>query len=198
MLDKLKALKKNKAVRIIGKISYWALYAITILLLIVVLLQRFSSNTVSLAGFRIFNVITESMVPKYNVSDVLLSKEVSDEELKVGDDVVYIGERLELKDMIITHQIINIKEVNGQKVFTTKGIANETPDPDIYGRQILGKIIYKIESLSLFSRIVTNLYSFYFIVFLPMVLIVFIEIRKAIVPKEEYEAEKKKKGRRSN
>ena len=177
----LNDIKENKALKIVGNVLYWLLFIVTVLILLVVLIQRFSNNAIGLAGFRIFNVVSESMVPKYNIGDVLLAKTTDVDQIKVGDDVAYEGKEGDMADKIVTHEVIQIEDVDGQKVFHTKGIANDAEDPTISGSQILGVIVYKIPILSSISKVITNLYSFYFIVFIPLVILIFLEIRKVIV-----------------
>lgn len=177
MLEKLKKLKENKILNTIYNVLYYAIFAIFVLILIVVLLQRVSNNSVGLGGFRIFNIITKSMEPKYMVGDVLLSKEVKQSELKVGDDVVYLGEKSDFAGKYVTHQIVRIeKNSDGSDKFYTKGLANEIEDPSINGSQIKGVIIYKIKILSYISKIIANLYSMYFIVFVPIGILIFINV----------------------
>ena len=71
MLNKI---KNNKALKIIGNIIYYILLALVILILAVVILQRVSKNNASIGGIRIFNIVTESMFPEYQIGDVLISK----------------------------------------------------------------------------------------------------------------------------
>ncbi|MCL2859295.1 MAG: signal peptidase I [Oscillospiraceae bacterium] len=170
-----------KTLKIVGNILYWILFVLTILILLVVIIQRFSNNSLSLAGFRIFNVVTESMVPKYNVGDVLLSKSMDTDQIKVGDDVTYMGVDGDFKDKIVTHELVAIEDVNGQKIFHTKGIANDTEDPPISGSQIFGVVVCKVPVLSQISKILSNVYAFYFVVFIPLVILIFIEIRKMVI-----------------
>ena len=35
------------------------------------------------------------MIPEYNVNDVLAIKKINTDELKVGDDITYLGNKLE-------------------------------------------------------------------------------------------------------
>ena len=189
-LKDLKKLKDNKAIRIIYNIFYWVLVIFTVAVLAVVLLQRFSDNSISLGGFRVFNVITESMEPKYVVGDVLLAKEKDTDEIEVGEDVVYKGVKGEFADRIVTHQVIEIEEKDGARIFHTKGIANLEEDPEITGDQIMGVITYKIRSLGLVAKIINNLYSFYFIIFIPFGILVVIEIRKMVISFREKRKDK--------
>ena len=192
----LKKLKENKALKIIGNILYTISFILVLLILIVVLIQRFSDNNVAIAGIRIFNVATGSMEPKYNVGDVLISKEVDPSEIEIGDDITYEGEKGSFDGKIVTHQVIEKKEENGKYTFVTKGIANNEADPEISEDQVYGKVIYKSVILSFISNIIRNIYLFYFCIIVPMAII----IAKMIVDflirrqerKEEKEAEKEK------
>ena len=177
----LKKLKENRGLKIIFNILYALLVILVLLILFIVVLQKVSNNNWSLGGFRIFNVVTASMEPKYMVGDVLLSKTVDVNDIKVGDDVVYRGEEQNYAGKIITHEVIDIQKTDGKLVFHTKGIANDIEDPVISGDQILGVALGKIPGLSQLSHIINNLYAFYFIIFIPLVLVIFIEIRRGVI-----------------
>ena len=191
-----KKIKENKALNILGKILYTLLVVFVLMILFVVILQRVSNNSISLGGFRIFNVVSESMVPKYVIGDVLLSKTADPAKIKVGDDVVYKGEVGDFSGRIVTHQVIQANKVGDKYKFITKGIANPAEDPEISGEQIYGVIIGEVPVISSISKLLNNLYSLYFFIFVPMVIIVFVEIRKVILnikeAKEEKEENKKK------
>ena len=194
-MKRVNKLKENKALKIILNILYWILVIFTLATLIIVILQRTSNNSLSAGGFRIFNVVTESMMPKYKIGDVLLSRAIDTNNIKVGDDVVYNGEKGEFAGKIVTHRVIDIEiDENGERIFHTQGIANLIEDPEIVGRQIMGVIVGKIPLLSQISIVSSNLYSFYFIIFLPLAVLIGLELRKVLVyfiKKEECEEEEK-------
>ncbi len=185
MRDKLKKLEKNKGYRIVKSILKAILSLIIVLLVSVIFIQRVSNNNVSVFGYRIFTIVTESMVPKYKVGDMILSKEININYLKEGDDVVYMGASGDFKDKIITHQIIKIDDTNGEKYFHTKGIANSIEDPIVSSSQIMGNVVYKFKILSLLSKLINNIYGFYFVVFVPFVVLLFFEIMDVIHAKEK-------------
>ena len=185
MKEKINKIKNNKALKIIGNTLYTIIFIIVVLLLLVVILQRTSNNGIALGGFRLFNVATGSMMPKYEVGDILVSKEIKPEDLKVGDDVVYKGKKGDFAEKIVTHQIIKIEKENENYKITTKGIANDIEDPEIDQTQIYGKITYKIKTLSLIGKMAQNIYVFYFLVFIPIVIIIFKQIINTIRKDEE-------------
>ena len=88
-MKKMESMKENKVLNLIGNILYTILFIIAIIMLIVVILQRTSNNSLAIGGYRMFAVASGSMEPKYEIGDVLISREIEPSEIKVGDTVVY-------------------------------------------------------------------------------------------------------------
>ena len=193
MKEKIQKIKDNKVLKIIGNIIYVIIFIFILLILAVAVLQRTTNNEVTLCGYRIFVVATGSMIPKYEVGDVLVSKEIPPEDIKVGDDIIYTGKEGSFKDKVVTHQVIFIEKENENYRIITKGIANTAQDPEITQEQVMGKVIYKLGLLSFFQRVVSNNYVFYFVVFVPIVLIMYRQIRNAALTVEDEENEEKDK-----
>ena len=107
-------------------------------------------------------------------------KRVEPSKIEIGDDVVYLGKEKDFKDKIVTHAVISKKQEDGKYKFQTRGISNDIADPEISEDQIYGVVIYKGILISLISKLVNNVYGFYFIVFVPLTIIVFLEIIAAI------------------
>lgn len=152
---------------------------VTLILLVITLIiltQRISDNKYSFLGYKIFRVETGSMIPKYLIGDVLLVKYKDPNQLTVGEDVVYTGKSGTTNGKIITHQLIQIEEEDGQKIFHTKGIANSSEDPIVYEDQINGIVLGKMTILTLFCRLLTNRLMTYFLVILPLTIYIFFRI----------------------
>lgn len=194
----LKKIRENKILRSIYNVIYTLLVIIVLAILIVVILQRVSNNTITVAGIRMFNIVTESMVPKYEVGDILISKSIEPENIKEGDDIVYIGKGGSFEGKIVTHQVVGIENEKGEYKFHTKGIANEIEDPLVSQEQVYGKIIYKIHSLSFISKIINNLYTFYFVIFVPIVLLIFLEIVKIVSRSKDDQEDDEEENKESN
>ena len=167
-----------KLLRSIMSIIKFILSIIIILIVVIILVQRFSNNNMSVAGYRIFTVVTESMVPKYVVGDVLLVKEINPEQIKVEDDVTYMGKIGAFADKIVTHQVINIENgEDGKLKFHTKGIANDEEDPLVSEEQIYGVVQTKLKVLTYLNGIINNMYGMYFLIVIPLAIIIFTEFK---------------------
>ncbi len=189
----IQKIKDNKVLKVISNIIYVIIFIIVLLLLIMVIFQRTSNNEMAIGGYRIFVVATGSMVPEYNVGDVLLSKEVDPSELKEGDNIAYKGAIGSFDGKIITHKIKKIEKKEGENYkIITQGVANTGEDPEIDQTQILGKITYKIVILSWFEKIVSNNYAFYCIIFIPIALLIFKQFRSFMSEEDDEETEENK------
>ena len=102
---------------------------------------------------------------------VAILQRASNNTLSLNDDVVYIGKEGSFKNRVVTHQVISKTEQDGKYKFITKGIANTEEDPEIDGDQILGKIQYKFKILSLIGKMISNVYIFYFMIFVPIAIV---------------------------
>lgn len=153
-----------------------------------IIAQRVSGNK-SIFGYRIFTVATGSMIPDYDINDVLAIKKVNSNDLKIGDDITYLGKKLDVNGKIVTHRIIDIKTENGVKEFITKGVNSAAEDPAITDNQIYGKVLGKIPVVTTINHIIKNQYGFFFLIFLPLVTVVFLEIADTVT---EIKTEKKK------
>lgn len=134
------------------------------------------------------------MKPVYNVGDVIIEKEVSPSDLKVGDDITYLGKEGDFAGKIVTHRIQKIEKTeDGTYKIITKGVANVLEDPEITDAQIQGKVLYKIRTLSFLSNVVNkSLAVMYIWIFIPIGLIIFINIRRIYLDATESKDENEK------
>ena len=164
--------------KLVWKIIYKLIILSVIILMIFAIIQKTSDNRGSIGGIKIFTVITGSMIPVYNIGDILIVKDVNAEELKIGDDIVYKGEKGTFENKTVTHRIISIKqEDDGNFEITTKGIANIGQDPKINQNQVLGKVVGKVSIVNYILRVVFNIYTW---ILIPVVILVRKNIKKII------------------
>lgn len=70
-------------------------------------------------------VLSGSMVPVFRAGDMIFLKEVDPATLQIDDIICYFAEG---KETAVTHKIVEIQEQDGQRVFITKGDANNVED----------------------------------------------------------------------
>ncbi len=129
--------------------------------LLVVILQKFTNNRIALGNVYIFQVATGSMEPVYKVGDIIVVNKTDASKLKVGDDVTYHGSTGSFNGLTITHRIINKRTESGKTYFITKGVANEIEDPEINEDNLYGKVIYHTIIFSFIGRMMTNVIVYY-------------------------------------
>lgn len=191
MEDNRPKINAKKIIKIVLIILYQILVIMALILTMVIVLQRISANNQSIGGYKIFRVITGSMEPEYEVGEVVISKEVNPKDIKVGDDIVYLGRVGEYSGKIIMHNVVAIDtDENGDLIFHAKGLqSNSVEDPQIRKDQIYGVVTYTSSILTILYDLATNIYSIFAIVII-LVLNVFIAFN---TPKKTKKKRKKKK-----
>ncbi len=161
--------------------------------ILVVCMQRFSNNKLSFFNFRMFTVVSQSMTPKYDIGDVLISKETEPSKIEEGDVISYLGSIGDFSDKVITHRVIaSEKREDGKYYFRTKGDANIVEDPIVIEDQLYGVVVYKSAILSIVYRIVGTKIGFYLFIIIPILFIVGSEIITSLLEKEDERRKKLK------
>ncbi len=70
-------------------------------------------------------VLSGSMWPEFNAGDMILVQETDPAALREGDVICYFADGPE---NAVTHRIVEIQDREGQRVFVTRGDANNTED----------------------------------------------------------------------
>lgn len=169
---------KSSIIKIIWQIIVKIVTIAIIFVSIIIIVQKVTNNKMAFLGFRIFRVQTGSMIPKYQIGDVILVKYKNPEKIKIGDDITYQGISGTVNGILVTHRVIDIQEVNGIKEFHTQGIANNLEDPIVYEEQINGVVQCKLHVLTWICMLLNNKYIFYFGAVLPLTIYIFFKVLK--------------------
>ena len=158
-----------------------------IIISLIIITQRATDNEKAFFGYRIFRVQTGSMIPKYQIGDVILVKEKDIDQITIGEDVTYWGSTGVMRGKLVTHQVIDIEIYEGEKIFHTKGIANTAEDPVVYGEQINGVVQSKLYILTGICSLLNNRHVLYFCIILPITIFIFFSLIKRNLKRfEEY------------
>lgn len=172
----LKKIRDNKIFRIIMAVIRTLITVFLLMLICIIFIQRISNNNFAIGGIRVFTIVTGSMMPEYEVGDMIISIETKPDKIEIGDDIVYQGLVDDFNGKIVTHRVVEKKQTEDGYNFVTKGINNTIEDPKINETQIIGKVIYKTLILSIISKLINNTATFFCIIFIPFVFLVFLEI----------------------
>ncbi|MDD2504884.1 MAG: signal peptidase I [Bacilli bacterium] len=185
-MKNLKNIKDNKFINILCKIVKGIIIIIILAFIVTIYLQRLSKNEFSFFNYRMFTVVTDSMEPRYNVGDVLFAKEKPASEIKAGDDISYKGLVGDVKDKIITHEVVSVmQDESGKYHFNAKGLKNIVQDPVVHENQLYGVIVSKSLTLSFIYKIINTNIGFFCFIILPIVGIISYELISTMLNREE-------------
>lgn len=157
---------------------------------IVSILQSTVFGNKAILGYRTYTVASNSMYPVLKYGDVILVKEILFEDIKIGDIITYMGTTGEFKDKIITHEVVDIEDKDGEVTLKMKGRANTGYDPLVHSNQIYGKLHYKFIFISMLSKLMKDDIGFIFIVLIPVGALIYLEINNLIKETKRKKLEK--------
>ncbi len=126
--QKEKASLIHKILTVIGTIICIAL--IPVLIINCTLLFKGYTNkdeVPGIGGYFPLIVLTDSMYPEFSGGDLIISKTVDAEDVKVGDVIAFFDPAGN-GTSIVTHRVIEITTEDGKLSFLTKGDANNVSD----------------------------------------------------------------------
>ena len=126
--------------------------------------------------FGAYIIISDSMVPRINVYDAVITARVSEKNIKVGDIITFISKEIDTKGTPITHRVAGIvydetkKNVLG---YRTKGDHNNTEDfALIKPNEVLGKVYLRIPFVGYLQMILTNPIGWIILIVVPCLLLI--------------------------
>ena len=155
----------------IKKILSNILLIFLMIILILVVYSKYirKEKVISLGGYSIFIVLTESMQPTIKEGELIIVKKCDD--YKVDDIITY----MDFDERLITHRIKQIDE----KKFITQGDNNSVDDGYKSTEAIQGKVIYHSKALGIFIMIWMKV-----LIILILLMLAAIHVRKMLINKE--------------
>lgn len=110
-------------------------------------------DNINLFGFRPYIVLSGSMEPNLQVGDIVVSKQVSKEQVEIGDIITFEDE----SGATITHRVVDIIIKDGEKLYQTKGDNNNAKDIGLVSiENIKGKYTFKMSGVGkIITQVVT-------------------------------------------
>jgi len=126
-------------------------------------------------GWSVDTVMSGSMETGISTGDIVVTRPVSADEIKVGDIITFHSPS---NEKLTTHRVTAI-EKGTQLKFQTKGDANEDPDPyAVPAGNVVGRVCLKIPYFGYVSQLIKNPVGFMLTFCIPGIMLILMEIRK--------------------
>ena len=180
--------KQNPLKFVLSVISYaifiWLLLiGATLLIYVADIKIRAMKGDYTPPKFNAYVVETGSMIPEILVKDVVLTKKIPTEDIKVGDVITFISSDPRLPGITITHRVIDIyaDPVTGEIEYKTQGDNNNVADATLTPSfNVLGKVILKLPKLGYLQDFLVDMSGWIYVILLPCLAIVSYDIMKLL------------------
>ena len=160
---------------------------ISILLLIFVIPILFFSTVIlvdsyrnpneipSFFGWKPFIVLSGSMESEIFPGDVVVVKEVSEDQLKENDIIAFKED-----NFVVTHRIVKIEEVDGEKRYITKGDNNNSLDANyVTFEEVEGLYQFKISGIGNFALFLQTPIGMAVGLSIPILILILIQMKES-------------------
>ena len=173
----------KKAVKVIFSVLSWIVLIFALLVTILVFTADRNNGVSSLLGYIPLTVESDSMKPTFSKNDLIIDKEIDDVNTLKKGDVITFWTIIDGKKVKNTHRITEVKNVNGNISFITKGDNNDVKDSlAVYSADIIGK--WTDVRIGGFGKVMSFLRTktgFFICILIPMALFFLFELYKLIV-----------------
>ena len=139
-----------------------------------------------LFGYQAAVITGGSMEPAIHLGSLTVSQPVAADDLRPGDIVTF---RREGASVDLTHRIVSIDQADGKRAFTTKGDANDSPDPTAitFGGEV-NKVVFTAPYAGYAIAFVHSPQGMAVLILLPLIGLAILHVMKMGGRKERAEA----------
>lgn len=156
--NKNTAASVKKVCGIALNVGLWLILAVSLLLMLFSVFATISGGRRTLLGIGLYQIVSGSMQPEIMVGDVVVAKNAGIEDLKAGDNVVFV-----YGDILVVHKV---QEIHSGYI-VTKGVAN-TSTERVAAADIVGKQAFVIPKLGYALDFLRSGFGFALIIALPL------------------------------
>lgn len=167
-------MNKIKTKKTIGKILNGISVVVVLICLVLVVFSTVSlarNHFVRVFGYSLHLVVTDSMTPEILVDDLVVAQKTNKENIKVGDDIVFISDDPILRGNMVVHRVVKIEE-NG--AFRTQGVKIGAPIDSYPVYSPLGKVVAVNTSVGKVFKVIVEYRIFIFILLLLILTVIII------------------------
>lgn len=165
--------KRKRLSGIAGNIFYVCLAVVLCTLVFFLAQSWIDGGPPTVAGYRLFAVLSGSMKPEFNPGSLIAVKPVEPGELRVGDIITFetsIG-------TMVTHRIVEIETEGGLR-FLTKGDANDIRDPvPVPAARVIGIVSAAFPFLGRILMFIQTRKGLLLLIMIPAMVVIALEAR---------------------
>lgn len=148
--------------------------------------KRDPDNLLTVLNYMPAVVRSGSMVPSIQLGDMVISKVVGPNDIKIGDVISYRTDN----GIPIIHRVVGLIEKDGKILFETKGDANDAKDSmPVPQEKVIGRFVYKVSRVGYVVQFIKTRAGFFLVIIVPIMLVSAIEFRAFYI---EYKNKRKK------
>lgn len=189
--------KAKKIYNAVSTVIVALIFVFMIVVVAVMLVQKNNGGETELFGYRMYDVLTDSMSGTIEPGDVIMCKSVEDvNALQVGDIITFKAPNGNYNE---THRIIEIvKNEDGTvKYFKTKGDnAKEADKWELAPENVKAKYVKKSVFIGGLRRFMSHWYGYVAVVVIPLCIVFALIIASFVRDKVAIETEKKKENKK--
>lgn len=169
--------------KLFSSLSY-VLIIISFILVFVALLFSMTiseGKTPSIFGYSSLIITSGSMEPEYPVKSIVIVKRTDAEDLRVGEVITFYSNDPSILNIPVTHRISEIKNIDGNISFVTKGDANQVCDEyEVFEDDIIGKVVGSNDYFGRLISYFSNRWIFLSLIILPLFLVCIFSVKDII------------------
>lgn len=180
----------KKMIKILNYIGKILSYASIILLVLIgaflvyylITMQKAKTDETYKPQISLYTIISGSMEPAIHVYDVVVNVATkSPEDIKIGDVITFISSSSISNGLTVTHRVQDIRIINGEYEFVTKGDYNPVADTNTAKySNVIGKVAFKIPQLGRVQFLVASKAGWFIVVLLPAMGVIIYDVIKLI------------------
>lgn len=164
----MKADSSGNTVKLLTNVLFWLFMVVIGILILMAVQSRFTGEEPSLLGHRLYIVESGSMEPTIMMSSAIIIKEISVDEIRIGDVITYASDDSSPR---VTHRVVGI--VGEREAFITKGDQNNAEDMSpVKPEMVIGRVLFSIPILGYVLKFLSSIPGIVFMVSMATVAIV--------------------------
>ena len=183
-MEKEKHKKPKTRTEKILSVASSVLLVLAILFCGFVMMQIMRDGYVTIFGYSVFHVVSDSMEPTIPVGTLIISQRISINDIKELDIITFRSLESYMLDKMVTHRVVGIEEIQGKVSLRTRGDNNNSEDGHyVTEDNLVGRVVYQTPSENIFKKLyeaLTTKMGFFSIVIIPVALLATVIMRENV------------------